>query len=507
LSGTSSEGYAPASGEISGILKQMGDEMKKDLAEATATENTAIANYNALMSAKRKEVSTLQGQIEVEMERIGRLGMEIVQLANGIEDTSEALAQDKKFTQELETSCKTKTAEWEETQKTRAQELVALAETIKVLNDDDALELFKKTLPSPDASLLQVETAARSQRTRALALIQSAAKGASNPGLDLIALALRGKHTGFDKVISLIDGMVANLKKDQADDDAKKDYCATELAKAGDEKKEQKEAVDVDVRTIDEIEGEIANHLEQIKALKAGIAELDKRVAEATEQRKAENEEFKALMGANSAAKQVLGWAKNRLNKFYQPSLYMPSPKRELTEGDAFVQIKAHTSREAPPPAPETFGAYNKKGQQGKGVIAMIDLLVADLEKEMHEAQMDEKAAQQAYEKMMEDAAAKRAADSKLLAQLEAALADLRAELQKQQETKVDDTKDLTDTKKYLNALHAECDWLLKYYDARKEARTSEIESLKNAKAVLNGADYSFVQQSESRGFLARHMQ
>merc|ERR1712073_122583 len=136
-----------------------------------------------------------------------------------------------------ETGCATKEKEWAVVCKTRQEELVALAETIKILNDDDALELFKKTLPS--ASLLQAMESEQSVRKRALLAVTEAAKVRlqSQPQLDLIALALRGKSQGFEKVIGMIDEMVANLKKEQADDEAKKDYCDKELDTTEDKKK------------------------------------------------------------------------------------------------------------------------------------------------------------------------------------------------------------------------------------------------------------------------------
>merc|ERR1719261_417128 len=43
LSGTQTDGYSPASGEITGILKTMSDEMAAYLKDATATEETLIA--------------------------------------------------------------------------------------------------------------------------------------------------------------------------------------------------------------------------------------------------------------------------------------------------------------------------------------------------------------------------------------------------------------------------------------------------------------------------------
>ena len=60
---------------------------------------------------------------------------------------------DKKFLTELEKGCNAKEAEWAERCKARAEELLALSDTTKILNGDDALELFKKTLSG--SSLLQ----------------------------------------------------------------------------------------------------------------------------------------------------------------------------------------------------------------------------------------------------------------------------------------------------------------------------------------------------------------
>merc|ERR1719264_1772058 len=148
LSGKQGSAYVPQSGEITGILKAIGDEMSKSLAEATASEEAAIKAFNQLTSAKTKEIDALTAAIESKTERVGDLGLSIVTMKNDLSDTQAALLEDKKFLADLEKGCSTKTGEFEAAQKTRAEELVALAETIKILNDDDALELFKKALPS-----------------------------------------------------------------------------------------------------------------------------------------------------------------------------------------------------------------------------------------------------------------------------------------------------------------------------------------------------------------------
>merc|ERR1719207_432074 len=127
-----------------------------------------------------------------------------------LDDTAKAMLEDKKFLAELEKSCATKAAEWDARCKLRTEELLALSDTIKILNDDDALELFKKTLPG--SSLLQMKVTTAQTRKAAIAAL-SAHKGYH---LDLISMALRGKKVSMDKVIKMIDDMVALLGKEQA---------------------------------------------------------------------------------------------------------------------------------------------------------------------------------------------------------------------------------------------------------------------------------------------------
>merc|ERR1719437_355597 len=128
--------------------------MAANLADATAVENEAISTYNGLMAAKKKEVGALTQTIEAKTKQIGELGVSIVMMKEDLSDTQATLAEDQKFLADLQKSCATKTSEWDERSKTRSAELVALADTIKVLNDDDALDLFKKTLPGSSSSSL-----------------------------------------------------------------------------------------------------------------------------------------------------------------------------------------------------------------------------------------------------------------------------------------------------------------------------------------------------------------
>jgi hypothetical protein len=514
-------GYAPASGQITGILKQMKETMEADLAGITKTEEDAVANYDALAAAKEKQIQANTKAIEEKIERVGNLGVEIETMKADLGDTAQAMLEDKKFLADLDNQCKTKKEEWDVRCKTRTEELLALADTVKMLNDDDALELFKKTLPGSAAFLQTTEAATAQIRKQALAVLGNH----KDDRLDLISMALRGKKFSFDKVIKMVDDMVALLAKEQTDDNDKKEMCEMQLDKAEDDLKVLETTVADLEKSIEEGKEEIATLADEIVALTAGLKDLDGQVTEAMEQRKEENEDYTTTMASNTAAKELINFAKNRMQKFYNPSLYKAPPKRELSEeeritlnmggtlapteapggiagtGISLVQVVAHTQKDAPPPPPATWDAYSKKSEESGGVMAMMDMLVADLDKEMQEADVEEKDAQGEYEEFTKDAAEKRVMDSKSITEKEGAKADAEALLEKESNERQDKMKESLATVNFIGNLHKDCDWLLQNFDVRKEARAGETESLKKAKAVLSGADFSLVQ---TKRFLSR---
>merc|ERR1719310_415136 len=390
--------------------------MEADLAAATEAENSAISSYDSLMEAKNKEIEAATAAIESKSIRLGETDVSIAELKGDLGDTIDSLKDDKAFLADLDKNCATAQEKYDAIVKERSEEALALADTIKLLNDDDSLELFKKVLPSA-SSFVQMQVSRAAEQSRALALL----KQAHSPRLDFIALALHGKKMGFDKVISMIDEMVGVLEGEQKDDDAKKEYCDKEFDVSEDKKKELDQAVADDEKAIEDSESTLSSLASEIKALQDSIKDLDKQVAEATEQRQAENSEFKELMAGNTAAVELLGVAKNRLNKFYNPKLYKAHPKRELTEEEriavnmgetlaptpapggiagtgisAFAEVNVHGKAD-PGPAPAQVGDFKKKSEESNGVIAMMDMLVADLDKEMTVAETEEKDAQADY--------------------------------------------------------------------------------------------------------------
>merc|ERR1719416_331633 len=320
----------------------------------------------------------------------------------------------------------------------------------------------------------------------------------------------------------MIDDMVALLGKEQVADDEKKAWCESELDKAEDKLKGL-DIKNADLETaIDNADGQVATLQDEIAKLTDDIKQLDKDVAEATELRKQEHTDNTETVANDSAAKQLLEIAKNRLAKFYTPKLYKAAPKVELSAENRVVVSMGGTvaptpapggiagtgvtafAQVAPQPPPETWDVYTKKGQEHTGVVEMLNMLKADLDKEIAETQVNEKEAQSEYETFMADSAAKRAAETKSIAMKEAAKADLGAEIQRLTEEKGSTMKEAMATAEYIKDLHLDCDWLLQNFQARKDARAGEVESLKNAKAVLSGASYSLLGTSSQRNLL-RH--
>jgi len=317
----------------------------------------------------------------------------------------------------------------------------------------------------------------------------------------------------FSAIFKMIDEMIVVLTKENKDDAAQKDFCVAELDKTEREKVAVDDKMAAIASTLEETGGEIEELEAEIKALQDGIAALDKDVAEATAQRKQEHEDYGVNLQMNELAIEIIGKAKNRLQKFYNPSLYKAPPKKEMSMEEkiiaggasslvqteaafdgpdaSFVQIRSH-SKVAPPEAPETFsGGAPKKNEKSGGVMALMDMITGELKTTVTEAKMTEKYAQKDYVELMQDAQEKRATDSKTIVDQTGMKAELESALTEAKENQMLTMEQQGNVIKTIAELHGTCDFILKNFEIRLNARTAEIEGLKTAKAVLAGANFS----------------
>merc|ERR1719324_1477496 len=523
-------GVTDSSAQITGMLKAMLDEMSADAAATKKDEASSVEGYGELKAAKTAEVNAATSAIEKKTKRSGELAVEIAQTEDDLEDTKAEGAETEKFLGDLATQCKSKKDEWAERQKMRAEEVSAISEAIAILNDDDSLDLFKKTaFTQKGMRFLQRDaqlSVTRRARHLVMALVQTGRSHEST--LTFIATALKSKKVDFSKISGMIDGMVDVLSKEQGDDDAQKGFCTAELEKDASEKADTEEKLASLAASLEDMSATSATLSEEIAALQKEIKELDTAVAEATEQRKSEHATFVQMAAENQAATALVEKAKNRLFKVYRPGLYKEEARRELTEEErilvnsgqpdprdaeeafmnaggrggiqntgivspiSFAQVRVATNNGVvPPPPPETFGAYQKKDGKSNGVIGLMEMMIKDLKTDHSDAEYAEETAQKDYEKLMAASQKSREQMAESITEEESANAEWGEKIETAKTDQASTTDALAKLKELIAGLHAECDFLLENYDARKEARTNEVEGLKNAKAVLSGASFA----------------
>merc|ERR1719201_332925 len=149
----SSNTQSQGAGEILGILKNMKDEMEKDLTDLQATEKKDHESFNELKAAKVEEIGLNEKAVIEKEKRIGGLALQLSEDSHALEDATEEKANAEKFLANMKEQCATVEKDKAMREKMRADEIAAISEAVGILNDDDALEVFKKAVPS--AALVQ----------------------------------------------------------------------------------------------------------------------------------------------------------------------------------------------------------------------------------------------------------------------------------------------------------------------------------------------------------------
>jgi len=336
-------------------------------------------------------------------------------------------------------------------------------------------------------------------------------------------MALLGKKVDFSKVTKLIDDMITLMAHEQTDDDNKKKYCVAELRSAASKAEEISKSIKEQEANEDERLETVQGLADDIKALKSQVVDVDKLVADATNERKAQNQEFSELMSSNTAAKDILKFAAKRLAKFYVPEesrkKVQLTVKTSVLKKDPFPESASPLSQlpgqtglmskralfkvlDSRRPATAFISTYQKRLGDSNEVTAMINQLIHELTLEMRLADKDEERSQKAYEELLADSTSKRATYMKSINVKEMAKAENEEMRTKEAGLLAGSHQKLEASKAYERDLHGDCDWMLENFDLRRSARADEAENLKKAKATLHGADFSFAQ---AHTFLGRH--
>mmetsp|Transcript_124578 Transcript_124578/g.360275 ORF Transcript_124578/g.360275 Transcript_124578/m.360275 type:complete len:716 (-) Transcript_124578:60-2207(-) len=500
-----------SSGEVVGILKQLKSTMDEGLKEMVVEEKQRVAGFKALMASSQKEVDASVASFEKKQVRHGVLQVDVVNMKDDLETTTKAYTSNKEFMIHLQGMCKTIGQTYAEHMAMRSEELITLAETIKILGSDSSRDMFrtrKKRTGAQAAAASFLQTGAsmqvRSRRQQASRIIHAAIANAKASGrdtkLDLLLLALRGKKIGFANVEKIIKDRIGILRKEQTEDDNKRDYCIKEAADNQRAMNDVQTKISDLRKSIQEAQETLKTYDAEIEALTGAIKRQDDATAEATQRRKDNHEAFVEEIASNKAAIEVLQLAKDRLLQYYNPKLAKSKDDDDDNEDEepdvnpnqfgpgAMAMMKGMTglAQQAPPEQPPA--KYKRSSEGSQGVLDLLQQLESEVRRDTQESEIEEKNHQNSYEVAMKDANDKRVILVQTLMEKQSAKANIAKEIHSLRSTSGKAAKQMEELVKYVSILKGDCDFLVKHYTARRSLRASEKDSLRSAADVLAGA-------------------
>jgi len=452
--------YAPQSGEILGVLKQLKDEISAGLSDSQKEETESASTFNELRAAKTAEIENGESTAERKEDELANTNNALAEAKEDLDQTNSLLDADTKFMVNLGSTCKDADANFEKRKAARLGEIKAVSETIDILTSDDARDHMGATY-----SFLQTKASADNRRQRAAAVLRKAG------GPDFSVLATSVELDSFGRVKKAIDDMIAQLKLQQTDEVKKSDWCKAELrSNEMDTMKSNSLKDELDVKVAD-LQSNIDKLTDELTQGKKDIAQLQLELQRASENRKQANMDFQKTIAEQVATQDVLKTALERLAKYY----------------DSFAQTQSKGSAghtQTPPVAQATYD----KSAGASGVMSMIEKLIMEAKGLQKESQQGEKEDQAQYEALVADTNA----SVKALQKLIVTKSGEKAEATKENIETGADLKstqaDIEGLGKYDADLHGECDYVLNNFGTRQDARQQEIEALQQAKSILSGA-------------------
>lgn len=468
------DSYVAQSGQIFGILEQMKETFESNLSAEQKAEMKAAKAYEDLKAAKEAEIAAGLNAVDKKTAEKADTDQKNAQAKEDIEDTKTSLAADEQFLMMLKEKCSMTDAEWEERQKTREAEMDAVSKALSILSTDDAHDLFTRTF---NPSLLQSGSTLQSaRRTEASKLLASVAQKVKNPRLATLAVSVR--LDAFTKVKKAIDDMISDLLLQKENEIKLKDFCVGAYfendvnTKAATREKTQTET------KIAQLEKLIKELTEAIEELEAEIKELKAQLKKATEDRDKANEEFQLTVADQRATQKLLTKALDALKSFYAKSLLQ--------------QMK----QPAGPPPPPGFQEYKNSAASG-GVMDLIQQIIDDAKTMEKETIRSEKEAQEAYDAFKKETETSIDAKTKDIADKSDVKAKSEQELVDAKEALDDVMIELEQLGNAMTELKQECQFTLDNFEVRQTARDQEVEALKQAKAILSGADFKAMLQRD----------
>jgi len=467
--------YNSRSGAIFGLLSQMKETFTTDLAQARADEKHAQSEFDALAAAKKSEIEAARKMSVDKTQELAQTDEDLANAKHDKELTTKALETDQAFLVDLEAKCTNAAAEYTERSKSRATEIAAVGDALKILTDDSARDLFSSTL-----SFVQTSQRQQSKQKAAAKLLQAAA--ARTGSKTLANMAEHAKLDAFTVVTGEIDKMVGALKKEMAEESEHRDFCNDEISKNEASQKDTENTLSDLEAEIESLDADIDTLKKQIKTLTEQSTEMKVQIKKASEDRESENQVFQQTVADQRATKALLTRALHRLEEVYADKEETTTTTPNPMAGGAGQYISLLQKQPAAP-------KYEKNENSG-GVMGMLQGIIGDAERVESESVAAEQDAQAAYQSFVADTSKALNAATRSISKKEEELASKEAARVSAASSNKAKEVELIGLKKYNAELHSSCDYVVKNYSIRQEARGQEIDALGQAKAILQGATF-----------------
>jgi hypothetical protein len=479
--------YTSQSGAVMGIIKNMRDTFKKNLADARKTEKDSKVSYEKFMEDKEAAFKEMSESYKDKQKALGSNDETLSSKKKQLAEAKKQKASDEEFLEKLLPMCEEKAKGYENRKVLRANEEAAIAEAISILNSDEAFETFgtvdATSKGKTAAAFLQLRSVrkhvAGDAHSRHLVqnLLKKASSEAHSSRISKI-LALVQADNPFSTVVDEIDKMIDLIIEEGKADKKKLDWCNAERKENNDSLDQKKrdivsleDRIDKLTTTIDDPKTGLKKQIEETELQ---LVQNDKSQKDETKERTEDNVSYQADINNLVSAGGILKKALKVLKAYYDDL------EKKLEAGEAFVQEDPN-----PPEAWKGDGAYAGQKSQGGDVVKMLEFILSETVKEEMTAHAEEEKAQADYEDSMTQLKKEQADAEKNLSDLQDNLATKQQELLEAQEDLKATTEDKEAIEAYLLKIKPGCDFITKNFDLREKNRKTEKEALEKAVKLI----------------------
>jgi len=472
--------YAPQSSAIQGILKGMYDAFAADIEKDNAEESDRQKAFEELMATKKEELATLEATLEKQSGDQATKRQREAESQTERDDTEAQLKADEDFFENTKDSCKQKAKEWSERSRLRTEELRGIEEAIQILQDPEA----QSTFDASATTFVQVsKKASAHHRSKAFTRLRKLASKYRNVAMATLAAEVKtGGH--FDKIMVMIDKMIADLRKEEQSDIAHRDRCQSSEGKNKNDMEDLTHDIEKHSEDIGRLEDKETELKATIQSLQDQIMETKNAMKEALDIRNEETATFKQALKDDTDAVKVIEMAIGALAKFYKKNkipLGLMQNKQE-------PEYKVDEDQAPTTSFDSEGGAYGgRKGESG-GIISIMEMIKEDTEKEMKTSTQDEEDSQLAFEKNRAKMRKTLEAQETSKTEGEKELSGTQGKIADTEEAKSSAAADLAEEQALEGTLDNDCAWVEQHFDSRREKRKTEIDGLVEAKNFLIGA-------------------